>query len=449
MALTFLGGIHIKGRKNTEKKQIEVITPPKTVILPMSQHMGVPAEPCVKVGDEVYKGQIIGTFADGVSSPVHSSVSGKVINIEERSCITGEKTCCIIIENDGLDRLSPHIKPWDKRLNDTSFEEIVDVIKNAGITEISKDNYPIYEKINLANGKVDKVIVNCAECEPYISANHRLLLENTDEVINGLKIILKALGVRSGIIAVQDSMLDAANLLEEKLVDSDLIKVKVLKTKYPQGNEHQLIYALTGKEIAAEKPLIDMGYIVFNLHTCAAIFKAFAYGIPLVERIVSVDGDCIKEPKNVLVPMGTTYKDLIDFCGGFVKTPYKLISGSAMTGIAVTDTEYSIVKNTTALLAFSKEYAIERENVFDCIRCGKCHYSCPMRLLPNYIIEFAAAGKFDKAEDFDVFSCIECGSCSYVCPANIPIAKYIRGAKSKITENKEPELSKGREEDAE
>lgn len=434
MALTFKGGIHVEEHKNTRGCAVEAMTPPATVSIPMSQHIGIHAEPCVKVGDEVKRGQRIGDVETGLGCPVHSSVSGKVIRIDERTTATGAKIRNIVIENDGKMEISPDIVPFSKKLADTTTEEIIDIVRNAGISGMGGATFPTYAKISSALGKVEHIIVNCAECEPFITANHRLLLENPDAVIGGLKILLKAFSLRSGEIAIEDNKSDAIRKLEERLADSDLVDIKVLRTKYPQGDERQIIYALTGKELPMGKLPADVGCCIFNAETCAAIYNAFVNGMPLVERIVTVDGDCVKTPKNVLVPIGTSYRDLIAFCGGLTREPKKIVNGGPMMGFAQWDIDSPVTKGTSAILVLSDKVEHHYEQPIACIHCGRCVRGCPMRLMPSYLALFAMQDKLDMAEQFDITSCVECGSCSYVCPAHVPVSQYIRAAKVKVIE---------------
>ena len=439
MSYTFHGGMHVNEHKNTRRCRVEKMSAPATVAIPMSQHIGAPAVPIVKKGDKVDRGQVIGVVEAGLGAPVHSSVSGTVKDIAERNSATGQKIRTVIIENDGEDRLSPEITPWTKPLSETTTEEIIEIVRKAGISGMGGATFPTYAKLRSAIGKVDTIIVNCAECEPYITANHRLLLENPDAVINGLKIILKAFSLREGTIAVEDNKLDAINLLEEHLVGSELVKVKVLKTKYPQGDERQLIYALTGKELPAGKLPADVGCCVFNAETCAAIYNAFAFGMPLIERIVTVDGDCVKTPKNLMVPLGTSYLDLIEACDGLTRRPKKIISGGPMMGFAQWDINGVVTKGTSAILVFSEDVENKIGLEPTCIRCGRCVRGCPMRLMPAYLAMFSMQGKLDMAEEFDVMSCVECGTCSYNCPGHVPIVQYIRAAKGQINDRRRAE----------
>ncbi len=436
MAYTFNGGVRLDEHKNTEGCAIEIMPAPATVSIPLSQHIGIPATEVVKVGDTVYKGQIIGNIPTGLGCPVHSSVSGKVTAIVEKDSTRGKRVKHIVIENDFQDTFDPEIKPWDKKLADTTPEEIAGVIRNAGIAGMGGATFPTYAKINSAIGKVERIIVNCAECEPYITANHRRLLEMPDNVIGGLKILMKALSVRTGEIAVEDNKMDAVEVLKEHITDPELIKIKILKTKYPQGDERQLIFALTGKELPSGKFPADVGCMVVNAETCSAIYRAFAKGKPLTERVVTVDGDCIATPKNVLVPIGTSYSALIEFCGGLVKEPKKIINGGPMMGSAVWDIDDPVTKGTSAVLVFSEEYEKEHDVEGTCIRCGRCVKVCPMRLMPSYFANFVQNGRTELAEEYDIMSCVECGSCTYICPGHVPIVHYVRKAKGMIADRK-------------
>ncbi len=436
MALTFKGGIHVSEHKHTRKCAVEPMPAPKTVSIPMSQHIGAHAQPCVKAGDTVDVGQVIGIVDGNLGCNVHSSVSGKVVKIDEKKASNGIMIRSVVIENDGENRLHPDIKPWDKKLEDTTPDEIVEIVKNAGISGMGGATFPTYAKIQSALGKVEHIIINCAECEPFITANHRLLLENPDSVIDGLKILMHTFSLKEGIIAIEDNKRDAAAVLRERLGEDSSIKVCLLKTKYPQGDERQLIFALTGRKLAAGKLPADIGCCVFNAETCAAINRAFTTGMPLVERIVTVDGDCIKDPKNLLVPLGTTYRDLITFCGGLIRTPNKIICGGPMMGVAQWDIDTAVTKGTSAVLALSKQFEHHFEQPSACIRCGRCVNNCPMRLMPSYLAMFSMQNKLDMAEEFSISSCIECGSCSYNCPGHVPIVQYIRATKVKINDRK-------------
>lgn len=432
MAYTFKGGIHVDEYKNTRRSRIETLPPPKSVSIPLSQHIGTPATALVNKGDMVTVGQKIADVADcALGCPIHASVSGRVVDIVKKTIPSGAVVEHVVIENDMRATPCADCQPVTKKLTEVTTEEIISIVREAGISGMGGAAFPTYAKIRSALGKVDKIIVNCAECEPFITANHRLLLEHPASVINGVKILLKALGVRTAYIAIEDNKMDAVDRMEELLAGSKMISVKVMKTKYPQGDERQLIYALTGEEIPVGKLPADVGCVIFNAETCAAIYKAFALGTPLISRIVTVDGDCVRKPKNVLVPIGTSVADIIAFCGGLIREPKKLINGGPMMGTAQWDMEMPVTKATSAILVFSD--AMERKTQNEgCIRCGKCVNNCPMHIMPMYIAQFSKIGDLSRAEEYGAMSCVECGSCSYNCPGGVEIVQHIRVAKAAI-----------------
>ncbi|MBQ8005527.1 MAG: electron transport complex subunit RsxC [Clostridia bacterium] len=414
---------------------------PAEISIPMSQHIGAHCTPAVKVGERVLRGQVIGEVS-GLGCPVHSSVSGTVKAITSYNNAQAQPIQTVVIENDGLYEMHPDIKPCEKKLTEATADEIIEAVRKAGISGMGGATFPTHAKIRSAIGKVDRLIINCAECEPFITANHRLMLERPAEIINGTKILLKALGLREADIAIEDNKLDAAAKLEERIGASRMINIRIMKTKYPQGDERQLIYALTGKEVPQGKLPADVGCVIFNAETCAAIYRAFALGMPLIERIVTVDGDCIATPKNLLVPIGTSYKDVIDFCGGLKKEPKKIVSGGPMMGFAQWNINSPVVKGTSAILVLSEKMCPEEKNDYACIRCGRCVKNCPMHLMPNYLAQFAQRGKHDEAENYDVMSCVECGTCTYNCPAHVPIVQYIRVSKGALRAKKAAESAR-------
>ena len=436
MALTFRGGIRVEEHKNARRARIETFPAPKIVYIPLSQHIGAHAKPLVKPGDIVDKGQMIANNDRGLSCPVHSSVSGRVVAIEPRMLQTGVQTDFITIENDFQDRYHVSVKPFGKKINETTSEEIIEVIRQAGISGLGGAMFPTYAKIQSARDKVTTLIVNCAECEPYITGNHRLMLERPEMIINGMKILLKTLGLKVGYIAIEENKLNAADVITNAAAKSKMVEIKVLKTKYPQGDERQLIYALTGKELPSGKRPADFGCIVFNAETCAAVCNAFITGMPLIERIVTVDGDCVITPKNLLVPIGTPVTSVIEYCG-LKKEPEKIVKGGPMMGLAVFDLKNPVTKGTTGILAFSEKRA--GKDISECIRCGKCVSGCQMRLYPAYIAMFSQKEDLEMCEKYDVFSCVECGCCTYICPAGVPIVQHIRTAKGRILEKQRKE----------
>lgn len=431
MFYTFKGGTRVREYKNTRALAVVDLPAPPVVEIPLSQHIGVPCTPTVAVGDRVLRGQLIGEVPAGLGCPVHSSVSGTVKAISSRVGVQGRPVPTIIIENDGEGTLSPDVVPFSKRLGDTSPEEIVDVIRRAGISGMGGATFPTWAKLSGAIGKVNRLIINCAECEPFITVNHRLMLEHPEELVGGAKILLRALGLPSGDIAIEDNKLNAADRVAAEIGESPLLNIKLMRTKYPQGDERQLIFALTGREVPEGKLPADVGCVVFNAETCSAIYRAFAEGMPLIERCVTVDGDCVREPKNLRVPLGTPVRSLIEFCGGLVRTPFKLINGGPMMGAATWDFDAPVTKGTSAILVFSEEFAAMKDD-FACIRCGRCVKNCPMHLMPVYLAQYAMAGNYDETAKLHVMSCVECGTCSYNCPGNVPIVQYIRVAKGAV-----------------
>lgn len=432
MKYTFRGGTHLNEHKDTAPLATVRLPDPAVVSLPLSQHIGAPAVPVVSVGDYVKVGQVIGSVEAGLGCPVHASVSGTVKEITTVHNANRQPIQHIVIENDGKHEWHENVKPFGKPLSETSFEEIVEIVRNAGISGLGGATFPTYAKLQSAKGKAVTAIVNCAECEPYITANHRLLLERGETVISGLEVVMHALGITDGIIAIEDNKPDAIKLMRKAVKDKPNIRVCEMKTKYPQGDERQIIYAILGREVPAGKLPADVGCLIVNAETASAISRAFYRGLPLVSRIVTVTGDCVKSPANVRAPLGASYSELIDFCGGCVKPPKKIVCGGPMMGQAQWDIHAPVTKGTSAILVFSEEY--EKINSYHsaCIHCGNCVAHCPMHLMPNYLTQYAQAREYEEAEKLNVMSCVECGTCSYNCPAGVQIVQYIRVAKGAL-----------------
>lgn len=422
--------------KLTAGSAIEKMPAPKKVYIPLSQHIGAPCSPVVKVGDTVDKGQVIGVVEQGLGCPVHASVSGKVSAIEDVLTPMGRKVRRIVIENDGEERLCSEITASFGDISDVTAESCIEAVRLAGVSGMGGATFPTYAKISSALGKVSSIIINCAECEPFITADHRMLLESPKEIIAGLRILIKVFGLDKGTLAIEDNKMDAVDVLRRETGDDTSVEVRVLKTKYPQGDERQLIYALTGKELPAGKLPADVGCVIFNAETCYNVYQAVMYSKPLIERVVTVSGDCINSPKNVLAPIGTPMSELIEFCGGLKNQPFKIITGGPMMGMAQWDIGTPITKGTNAILAISDSFTRGYEKNYSCIHCGKCVSKCPMHLMPLYLAQFAAQGDYGMCESFNITSCVECGTCAYVCPGGVPIVQFIRMTKAKINEEK-------------
>ncbi len=429
---TFKGGTHVREYKNTNGAPIERMPAPATVTIPMSQHIGAPCTVAVKVGDHVDYGQLIGEPVGGLGCPVHASVSGTVKKIEMRLSAQGVPVETVVLENDGLYTLSPTVKPFPKPLEEATPTEIVEVIRRAGISGMGGATFPTHVKLQSAIGRVDTLIVNCAECEPFITANHRMMLEHPERIMDGIRVLMRALGLTKAYIGVEDNKRDAIELLREKAPEG--IEVCVLKTKYPQGDERQLMYALTGKELPTGKLPADIGCVIFNTETVAAIWHAFYNGTPLCKRVVTVDGDCVGRPTNVKAPLGISYRDLIAYCGGLVKKPERIISGGPMMGHAQWDYDAVITKGSSSILVLSKEFCKKGHSRLPaaCIRCGRCVKNCPMHLMPNMLVQLAMKRRYEDAASYHVMSCVECGTCSYNCPGGMQIVQHIRVAKGAL-----------------
>ncbi len=441
MAYTFRGGVHIDDCKYTASEAIQKLPSPKKVTVPLSQHIGAPCSPVVSVGDTVDKGQIIGVVEQGLGCPVHATVSGKVVAIDEVWTPSGRKVRRIVIESDGEERLSPEIRPGKLDPNTVTPEQCIEAVRLAGISGMGGATFPTYAKISSALGKVEHLIINCAECEPYVTADHRLILEDTETVILGLRLLMRVFGLKSGTIAIENNKMDAFEALKKASGGDEAISIKLLKTKYPQGDERQIIYALTGKELKAGKLPADLGCVIFNVETCCNIYRAVYEGMPLIERVVTVSGDAVNTPKNVLSPLGTPMSELIEFCGGFKERPAKIVMGGPMMGVAQWDIGAPVTKGTNGILAFTEKTAHRYEDPYACLHCGKCVSVCPMHLTPLYLAQFAKNSDYEMCEKFGIMSCVECGSCAYICPGHVPIVQFVRMTKAKINEEKRAKAS--------
>ena len=428
--LSFRGGVHpCDNKKQTSDRKIIVMDPPKTLVFPLLQHIGALCTPCVKVGDHVKKGQKIADSEAFISAPIHSSVSGTVTAIKPCPVPNGSMVESIIIENDYNEERAYTLEMLDYKT--IAPDEIPNIIREAGIVGMGGATFPTHVKLMPPDpSKIDTVIVNGAECEPYLTNDHRVMVETPEEVILGLKILLYRFGITNGRIAIEDNKPDAISILKRECA-SEGISIDVLKKKYPQGSEKQLIYAVTKRVVPTGKLPADVGVIVVNIDTCTAIARRFMYGKPLMRRIVTVVGTPFSRNANYKVRIGTPIEYIIEQNGGFVTPPEKVIVGGPMMGLAQFRLDVPIIKGTSALLALTeKEAYIPPED--PCIRCGKCVDHCPMNLMPLYLSQFADKGDLDSCEKYNVTSCIECGCCSYGCPSKRHLVQTIRGAKRSV-----------------
>ena len=423
--MTFVGGIHpYDGKELSKDKPIQDILPGDELVYPLSQHIGAPAKEIVTKGDRVLAGQKIAESTGFVSAPVYASVSGTVKAIEPRRVVSGDMVMSVVVENDGLyeDVGFYPLAPLEK----LSREEILDVIREAGIVGMGGAGFPTHVKLSpMEPKKIDYVIANCAECEPYLTSDYRRMLEEPDKLIGGLKIILKLFDNAHGILAVEDNKPDCIALLRQMTKDEPRISVKALKTKYPQGGERTLIYAVTGRKINYTMLPADVGCVVNNVDTVVAVYRAVVEGRPLMERIVTVTGDAVANPRNFRVKIGTSYRDVLTAAGGFAVEPEKIICGGPMMGVSMFDLNVPTTKTSTALLGFTRDEVAAMEPG-PCINCGRCVEVCPGRVVPSKLADYAE--RFDEQAFLDNYGmeCCECGCCSFICPAKRPLTQEIK-----------------------
>lgn len=436
MKATFKGGFHVRDYKELTKDIPTSALPDCEMhVYPMRQHIGAPIKPLVKIGDKVKVGQKIADSEEFVSAPVHSSVSGTVTDIKPYFHDSGTMVEAIFVENDKEYTVSEDVCP--KNPENMTKEEILSVIREAGIVGMGGAGFPTHVKLS-PRTKVDYVIVNGAECEPYITSDHRYMLENADDIIYGLKAAMKALDLTEGHIGIEVNKMNGIASLKSSSEFNEHIHIIQLKTKYPQGAEKQLIKAVTGRNVPAGKLPADAGAVVINVATAVAVANAFKTGMPAIMKNVTVSGDAINTPSSFRVRTGVPVSFLIEQAGGFKKEPQKLISGGPMMGITQYNTDYPVTKTTSSVLAL-----LNPPKTYDpdspCIRCGKCVDHCPMRLMPLKLVAAAKKDDLEMAERYNVLECIECGLCSYICPANKNLLQFIRMIKPEVMRKKREE----------
>lgn len=428
------GGVKVAHHKNTAETEVVRLPVPQKVTIPMQQHIGAPCEPLVKVGDKVAVGQLIGDTDKFVSAPIHASVSGVVTAVGDVKLPNGVMSKAVTIESDGEMRLWEGIEPPKVETR----EDFVKAVRASGLVGLGGAGFPTHIKLNFQPDKnIDTLVINAAECEPYITVDYRECIENSWDILSGVYTIKDMLGIKNVIIAAEDNKPEAfkvlKNIADHKDDIKDEVKLMVLESKYPQGAEKMMVQSATGRKVPPGKLPADVGCVVMNVASAAFIARYLKTGKPLVSRSLTVDGSAIANPKNVRVPVGTNIGDIIDFCGGFSAEPCKILTGGPMMGLAIVGTELPVLKQNNAILAFAKDDAVLKPEK-DCIRCGRCASACPMSLMPTNIVRAAKARDVEALKKIGVNVCMECGSCAFACPAGKPLVQHMRLAKAILRE---------------
>jgi len=427
------GGIHPAENKITSSKAIKRMPVPKVVYVPIAQHIGIPSEIVVDRKDKVKKGQVIAKSRGYVSSNIHTPVAGTVTKLDMMVDSSGYKKQCIVIRTDQKDESNFEAPEFPLKKEITMDQkEILQHITDSGIVGLGGATFPSHVKLDLKNDNhVDCLIINGVECEPYLTADHRLMLEKADEIIVGIQILMHALHIQEAIIGIENNKKDAIKVLKKAAQVDDRIKIAALQVKYPQGSEKQLIKAILNREVPKGGLPMDIGTIVHNVGTIFAIYQAVQYDLPLIERVVTITGKKLANPSNFWVKIGTPIKGLVEEVGGIPEGTRKIVNGGPMMGKAIKNTDVPITKGTSGILIISEDEASRQESK-NCIRCSNCVFVCPMGLEPHLLMNLSEKGFYERAKAEDIMTCIECGSCSYVCPSHRPLLDYIRFGKSVV-----------------